>query len=149
MPSFHSLMSRWLGRSSRSLPSRKRSRGKKQSRPASRVYLESLEPRLVLTVTPYNVTQLASFPTGPGFSNVNGLAMDAQGDLFAAITTGGQTSNGGQTGDGSIVEQVAGSSTLMTLAQFNGRQWDSALRWSHSRSHGQSLRRHFSGRDGQ
>jgi uncharacterized repeat protein (TIGR03803 family) len=84
------------------------------------VHLECLESRLVLTMPPYTVTQLASFPAGPGFSNVNGLAMDSGGDLFAAITTGGFTSNGGQTGDGSIVEEMSGSSTLTTLAKFDG-----------------------------
>ena len=62
MPSLHSLVSRWLDQSSRSLLGRKRSRVKKQNRPASRMNLEALEPRLVLTVPPYNVTQLASFP---------------------------------------------------------------------------------------
>jgi uncharacterized repeat protein (TIGR03803 family) len=86
--------------------------------------MEALEPRLVLTGPGnYTLTQLASFPVGPGFQVVNGPALDGKGNLWAAITTGGLTSqgpNGGQVPDGSIVEELKGTSQLITVAQFNG-----------------------------
>ena len=115
MRSFHSLLSRWLDRSGAvACPSRNG-----VVRPATCTW--NLSSRvLVLTVPPYNVIQMASFPVGSGGSVIDGLAMDAQGDLFAAITGGGNASNIGQLQDGSIVEQQSGSSTLTTLAGFNG-----------------------------
>ena len=85
--------------------------------------LPVINPNAAPPIAKYALTQLGSFPTGPGFANSMGLAQDTQGDLFAAITTGGMTSldaNNNTIPDGSIVEEVQGSFTINVLAQFNG-----------------------------
>ena len=86
--------------------------------------LPVVNPTAPPPIAKYAFTQLASFPTFPGSDLENvGLAMDSQGDLLAAVTTGGLMSldaNGNQIPDGSVVEQVHGTSTLNVLAQFNG-----------------------------
>jgi uncharacterized repeat protein (TIGR03803 family) len=60
------------------------------------------------------LTTLASFNSANGANPQAGLVMDASGNLF------GTTSQGGAVGSGSIFEIQAGSSTITTLASFNG-----------------------------
>jgi uncharacterized repeat protein (TIGR03803 family) len=75
-------------------------------RPSFRPRLEQLENRL----TP-SLTTLASLPSQhPGA----GLVADSSGNLY------GTTQDGGAYGDGTVFELANGSSTVTTLASFNG-----------------------------
>lgn len=60
------------------------------------------------------ITTLASFDVSNGNSPGNGLAADANGNLF------GTTYNGGANGKGTLFEVAAGTRTLTTLVTFNG-----------------------------
>ncbi len=60
------------------------------------------------------VTTLATFDGSNGSYPESGVLEDSQGDLF------GTTSNGGPESDGSVFELAALSSTITTLATFNG-----------------------------
>jgi uncharacterized repeat protein (TIGR03803 family) len=60
------------------------------------------------------IVTLASFTGANGGSPQAGLLMDAAGDLF------GTCFNGGADDDGTVFELPAGSSTILTLATFDG-----------------------------
>jgi uncharacterized repeat protein (TIGR03803 family) len=60
------------------------------------------------------ITTLASFNSSTGAIPHAGVTMDAQGNLY------GTTYNGGSTNAGSVWELAKGSSTITTLASFNG-----------------------------
>jgi uncharacterized repeat protein (TIGR03803 family) len=57
---------------------------------------------------------LATFDGANGSVPIGGVIFDSSGDIF------GTTSSGGANGDGTIFELPHGSSTIMTLASFNG-----------------------------
>jgi uncharacterized repeat protein (TIGR03803 family) len=60
------------------------------------------------------ITTLATFNVTNGKFPVGGLIMDSSGNLY------GTTSSGGTSGDGTIFQLAHGSSTITTLASFNG-----------------------------
>jgi uncharacterized repeat protein (TIGR03803 family) len=60
------------------------------------------------------VTTIASFEDSNGSNPIGGLTIDSNGDLF------GTTSIGGDSGNGTVFEIVAGTSTITTLASFEG-----------------------------
>jgi uncharacterized repeat protein (TIGR03803 family) len=60
------------------------------------------------------ITTLASFNGSNGANPYSGLVRDAQGDLY------GTTYQGGANNLGTVFELAAGSSTITTLASFNG-----------------------------
>jgi uncharacterized repeat protein (TIGR03803 family) len=60
------------------------------------------------------ITMLASFNGANGANPVGDMVLDAQGNLF------GTTSGGGAGNLGTVFELAAGSSTITTLASFNG-----------------------------
>jgi uncharacterized repeat protein (TIGR03803 family) len=60
------------------------------------------------------VSILATFNGANGAVPIGGIIFDNSGDIF------GTTSSGGANGDGTIFELPHGSSTIMTLASFNG-----------------------------
>ncbi len=85
---------------------------RRQRRPRRHTFrpgLEGLEIRLTLSLT-----TLASFGGSNGDGPIAGLIMDTSGNLY------GTTSGGGASGDGTVFELAKGSSTLTTLASFNG-----------------------------
>ena len=91
-------------------PSCRRSRRSKTTSvkyPSLRV--EFLEDRSV----PTTLTTLASFTGDNGSSPDGSLVRDGAGNLF------GTTQYGGSSGDGTVFEIAAGSSTITTLASFN------------------------------
>ncbi len=60
------------------------------------------------------ITALASFNGSNGSEPVAGLIMDSSGNFY------GTTAYGGAHGDGTVFELAKGSSTITTLASFNG-----------------------------
>jgi uncharacterized repeat protein (TIGR03803 family) len=60
------------------------------------------------------ITTLASFDGANGSDPIGGVVLDAHGDLFGATLTGGDN------GDGTVFEVVAGSGTITTLHSFSG-----------------------------
>jgi uncharacterized repeat protein (TIGR03803 family) len=89
----------------------------RKPRPARRVYprrllLEPLEDRCLLSAPV--LSTLASFGAPYGSQPQAGLIMDQSGNLY------GTTTSGGVYGDGVIFELAKGSSTITTLASFNG-----------------------------
>ena len=70
--------------------------------------------QVTLVVTPFvSVDVLASFGT-TGTDETAGLTMDSSGNLY------GTTYEAGASGDGTVFELAKGSSTITTLASFNG-----------------------------
>ncbi len=61
-----------------------------------------------------SITTLASFNGVNGQQPAGGLVMDSNGNLF------GTTQQGGLANDGTVFEIVHGSSTIVTVASFNG-----------------------------
>ena len=61
-----------------------------------------------------NITMLASFNGANGIEPMGGLIMDRNGNLY------GTAESGGPEGDGTVFELAKGSSTINTLAYFNG-----------------------------
>jgi uncharacterized repeat protein (TIGR03803 family) len=61
-----------------------------------------------------SITTLASFVAPTGANPHAGLVMDPSGNLY------GTTPSGGGSGDGAVFELAHGSSTITTLASFNG-----------------------------
>ncbi len=77
---------------------------------ATRLQVEPLEDRLVLSLTAF-----ASFQYFPNGSTPDcGLVEDSSGNLF------GTTSSGGTSNDGTVFEVKAGSGAITILASFNG-----------------------------
>jgi len=72
-----------------------------------------------------SITTLAYFSYFNGAVPVGGLVLDSSGDLF------GTTDYGGPANDGVVFELAAGSSSITTLASFNGSNganpWDSLV----------------------
>ena len=64
------------------------------------------------------ITTLASFNGANGVSPSAGLIMDSNGNLYGTTVEGG--AYGTPYGDGTVFEVVKGSSTITTLASFNG-----------------------------
>ena len=88
-------------------------RPKRAMRRPWRAHVESLESRCLLSAyTLGQVWSLGANDTGAGPHS--GLTADTAGDLF------GTTSQGGAYGAGTVFEIPAGTSTLITLASFNG-----------------------------
>jgi uncharacterized repeat protein (TIGR03803 family) len=68
------------------------------------------------------ITPLASFGTnGNNASGPSGVILDGSGNLY------GTTSGGGANGDGTVFELPKGSSTIKTLAPFDGSNGDDPL----------------------
>jgi uncharacterized repeat protein (TIGR03803 family) len=65
-------------------------------------------------ITPYSVTTLVSFNFSNGANPFGGVIRDTKGNLY------GTTQAGGASGDGTVFELDHGSSTITTLASFNG-----------------------------
>jgi uncharacterized repeat protein (TIGR03803 family) len=72
--------------------------------------IESLERRVLLS----GFATLASFPVPGGTDPKTPLVMDSTGDLF------GTTYSGGEFNDGTLFEVAVGSTSITTLASFNG-----------------------------
>ena len=68
------------------------------------------------------ITTLASFNGKNGDEPYGGLIMDSNGDLYGTTSSGGPTwnPNAGVYGDGTVFELAHRSSTITTLASFNG-----------------------------
>jgi uncharacterized repeat protein (TIGR03803 family) len=68
------------------------------------------------------ITTLASFDGSNGADPLAGLIMDSSGNLYGTTDQGGPTWNpsAGVYGDGTVFELAKGSSTITTLASFNG-----------------------------
>ncbi len=98
----HSLRTSWKSGLSRS----PRPRPRPTRRPLT---VESLERRLALSLT-----TLASFGAPNGANPAGALIMDSSGNLY------GTAAHGGASNDGTIFELAKGSSTITTLASFNG-----------------------------
>src|SRR5262249_49782873 len=98
---------RWRGNfrpgGDRSRIARRRSR-------SPQLLLEELESRVLLSGL---VTQ-ASFINSNGANPYGGVIEDSHGNLF------GTTRYGGPSNDGTVWELAAGSSSITTLASFNG-----------------------------
>jgi uncharacterized repeat protein (TIGR03803 family) len=73
--------------------------------------LEQLKTRLTPSAV---LTTLASFDGADGATPQAGLVMDPSGDLY------GTTQKGGAYGDGSVFMVPRGSSTIETVASFDG-----------------------------
>jgi uncharacterized repeat protein (TIGR03803 family) len=96
---------------------RRHAKNRTTSRPKHRPRLEALEDRLVLSNGGSGIDPLytlASFNGSNGDGPQRNLLMDGSGNLYG--TTGG----GGAYSDGTIFELAQGSSTITTLASFNG-----------------------------
>jgi uncharacterized repeat protein (TIGR03803 family) len=66
------------------------------------------------------ITTLATFNGFNGRYPVAGLIMDSSGNLYGTTEFGGTTYFGGPSNDGTVFELAKGSSTITTLAAFNG-----------------------------
>lgn len=78
---------------------------------------EALEPRVLLSGTPltaYTFSSIASLGGKTSGTQPEGLVMDSAGDLF------GVAFQGGAKGYGTVFEIVHNTSTIITLAAFNG-----------------------------
>ncbi len=67
------------------------------------------------------ITALASFNGTNGEDPYAGVIMDSSGNLY------GTTYGGGASGDGTVFELAKGSSTITTLASFNGTNGEDPL----------------------
>jgi uncharacterized repeat protein (TIGR03803 family) len=83
--------------------------------PTDTAHYNTATASVSLAVTPFDsFATLASFNSSNSFASMAGLVMDGSGNLY------GTASKGGANGDGSVFELARGSSTLTTLASFNG-----------------------------
>ena len=88
---------------------------KRASHRLSRALAETLERRWLLSSAPHTLSQIGYFGANDTGANPRStLVADTAGDLF------GTTSAGGAYSAGTVFEIPAGTSTLITLASFNG-----------------------------
>ncbi len=87
--------------------------GATRKRIAAGILAEAIEPRRLMSVLPYTLTDLASFANSGGYQSDAGLVRDTSGNLF------GTTRLGGSNNLGTIFKVANGSSSVTTVASFN------------------------------
>ena len=97
-------------------------RAKRHHRP----HLETLEPRFAPSYGLYTLASFNGTTNGPKGSIVSGLIIDNSGNLYGETEFGGVIYGTNHYGDGygTVFELAKGSSTITTLATFNGSNGD-------------------------